>query len=150
MKIKKNVKFPLNNMTNYKFKKMQNSHWISWNIATTGNTTPTGTKENDIFSPLEMKKIIWKQILIDLLNRFYVIKKICHWIAYQKDTNKLKKSPNLTNFVWFIWKFCEYCVLIVNHCNRNWVKILGFVSNWSGIYEVTWKSLKNWYRRFYH
>ena len=24
----------------------------------TGNTTPTGTKENDVFSPLEMKKII--------------------------------------------------------------------------------------------
>ena len=91
----------------------------------TGNTTPTGTKENDVFSPLEMKKIIWQQILIDLLNRFYVIKKNCHWIAYQKYTNRLKKRPNMTNFVWFIWKFCEYCVLIVNHWNRNWVKTLG-------------------------
>ena len=61
-----------------------------------------------------------------------------------KVHEQTEKSPNLTNFVWFLWKICEHCALIVNHCNKNWVKILGFVSNWSGIYVVTWKSFKNW------
>ena len=78
-------------------------------VSYTGNTTPTGTKENDVFSPLAIKKMIWKQILIDLLNRFYVIKKNGHWMAYQKYTNRLKKAQ-----IWLIlYDFSDKSVTIV-------------------------------------
>ena len=39
-------------------------------------------------------------MLIDLLNRFYVIKKNCRWIAYQKYTNRLKKKKQTK--IWLI------------------------------------------------
>ena len=58
----------------------------------TGCTAPTGTKENDIFSLLKMIDLIWKQILIDLLNRFYIFKKNDDWKVHWKYTNKLKNA----------------------------------------------------------
>ena len=57
-------------------------------IIPTGNTAPTGTKENDVFSLLKMRNLIWKQILIDLLNRFYIIKKNHNWIVHWKYTER--------------------------------------------------------------
>ena len=77
-------------------KKCQN--WYG-SLKTTGNTVPTGTKENNIFSLLKMTNLIWKQILVDLLNRFYIIKKNHNWIVHWKHMKRWKKSQNLTNFL---------------------------------------------------
>ena len=88
---------------------------ISLSIATTGNTTPTGTKENDIFSLLKMTNLIWKQILVDLLNRFYIIKKNYNWIVHRKHTKSRKKAKVWQISCNFFQKCAKYfnCTLLL-------------------------------------
>ena len=49
---------------------------------TTGNTPPTGTKENDTSLHLEMMDQFWKQFQRELLNRFCYLKTLSWWDQY--------------------------------------------------------------------
>ena len=41
------------------------------------------------------------------------------------ESTPIEKCVNFTNFMLLLQKVCDYCALIVNHCNENWIEIPG-------------------------
>ena len=86
--------------------------YTTFNTFNTGCTAPTGTKENDIFSLLKMIDLIWKQIQIDLLNQYFIQRKM----ITEKYTESKQMNWKMRQFHKFhviasksSWLFCFNC-----------------------------------------